>query len=93
MGDSRFGDPKHSVDISLECGIEIFCGERLNRFAKLLTTRIIDEDIQPTQPFYRLFNQLAAKSFISNISGDSHDISACFFYQVDHFTRIVFFIR
>ncbi|SWY16751.1 Uncharacterised protein [Klebsiella pneumoniae] len=93
MGNSRLGDPKHGVDIGLECRIKFFCGEVFDRFTKLLTACVIHQDIQPSQRVYRLFYQMVTKSFVTNIAGNRRNFSPSFFYQLNNLTSIVLFFR
>lgn len=71
MAQRRLRDPEGGIDVGFKRRVKIFGGQLLKGFTELLTTGVIDQNIQPAQLRDGFFDQILAEGFVPNVPGSA----------------------
>lgn len=71
MAQRRLGDPEGGINVGFKRRVKVFGGELFQRLPVLLTTRVIDQNIQATQLRDGFLDQILTEGFIPDIPGSA----------------------
>ena len=76
MAQRSFGDPEGGIDVGLKRRVKICRGEIVDRFAVLLASGIVHQDIQATQFRDGFFHQRIAERLHANVARNGDRLTA-----------------
>ena len=93
MAQRRLRDPEGGIDVGFKRRVKIFGSQLFKGFTELLTTGVIDQNIQPAQLRDGFFDQILAEGFVPNVPRQRDGIPAFGFDQVDDLRGVFFLFR
>jgi len=92
-GNAGLDDPERRIDVGLHGRIEILARDIEDGWTRLLSGRVADHDVEPTEPFDGLAHQLLAECLVAEIARQREPLALLGLNQVDDLPSVRLFAR